>query len=120
MHISRYYALWADYSVTPYIADEFLKDGIAVVAWAKLNKQLFIYLLEERKEGDPATYVKMKDTPWLDNIIQYGGAHLCHNAIKAIKSRKRREENCSQWEDKEEVKLTEVGGLWHRLAVNEG
>ena len=117
---SRHYALWADYSVTPYMSNEFLKDGTAAIAWAKLNKTLFMYLAEELKLRDPATYVQIKDTPWLDNIIQYGGVHLGQNANKAIKSRKRREQKGSEWEDKEEVKLTKVGGLWHGLAVNEG
>ena len=102
------------------MSNEFFKDGTAAIAWAKLNKPLFMYLAEELKLGDPATYVQIKDTPWLDNIIRYGGVHLGQNAKRAIKSRKRREQKGSEWEDEEEVKLTKVGGLWQGLAVNEG
>ena len=62
MHTSRHYALPADYSVIPYISNEILKDGTAAILWAKLSKQLFMYLAEELKLPEPATYVKMKDT----------------------------------------------------------
>lgn len=65
--------MWADYSVTPYMSNEFLKDGTAATEWVKINKPLFIYLAEELKLRDPATFVKMKGTPWLDNIIRYKG-----------------------------------------------
>ena len=62
----------------------------------------------------------MKGTPWLDNIIWYKGVNLGQNAKRDIKSRKRQEEEGSEWEDEEVVKLQKVGGLWHGLAVNEG
>ena len=78
------------------MSNEFLKDDTAAIAWAKLNKQLFMYVAEELKPRDPATYVQMKDTPWLDNSIRYGGVHLGQNAKKAIKSRKRREQKGSE------------------------
>ena len=119
-HTSRHYALWADYSVTPYMSNEFLKDGTSAIEWAKLNKPLFNYLADELKLRDPTTFIKMKDTPWLDNIIRYKGLNLGQNAKRAIKRRKRKEETSSDWEDEEEVKLQKVGGLWHGLAVNEG
>ena len=70
-----------------------------------------MYLGKELKLRDPATYVKIKDTGWLDNIIRYRGVHLGQNVKKAIKSRKRRELKGSEGEDKEEVQLTKVGGL---------
>ena len=90
------------------MSNEFLKDGTAAIVWAKLNKPLFMYLAEELKLRDLATYVQMKDTPWLDNIIRYGGVHLGQNAKRAIKSRKRQEQKGSKWEDEEEVQLTKV------------
>ena len=46
-------------------------------------------LAEELKLRDPATYVKIKDTGRLDNIIRYRGVHLGQNVKKAIKGRKR-------------------------------
>ena len=47
-----------------------------------------MYLAEELKLRDPATYLQMKETPWLDNIIRYGRVHLGQNTKRAIKSRK--------------------------------
>ena len=119
-HTSRHYAVWADYSVTPYMSNEFLEDCPSAIEWAKLNKTLFNYLADELKLRDPTTFIKMKDTPQLDNIIWYKGLNLGQNAKMAIKRRKRKEETSSDWEDEEEVKLQKVGGLWHGLAVNEG
>ena len=93
------------------MSNEFLEDGTAAIAWAKLNKPLFINLAKELKLRDPATYVQMKHTPWLDNIIRYGGVHLGQDAKTAIQSRKIREQKASEWEDEKEVQLTKVAGL---------
>ena len=60
-----------------------------------------MYLAKQLKLRDPATYVKMKAIPWLDNIIRYEGVHLGQNAKRAIKSRKRRQQKGSEWEDEE-------------------
>ena len=81
--------MWAAYSVTPYMSSECLKDGSAATAWAKENKSLFDYLADELKLRDPATFIKMKGTPWPDNVIRYKGVNLGQNAKRAIKSRKR-------------------------------
>ena len=102
------------------MSNDFLKDGTSTIEWAKLNKPLFNYLADELKLRDPTTFLKMKDTLWLDNIIQYKGLNLGQNAKRAIKRKKRKEETSSDWEDEEEEKLQKVAGLWHGLAVNEG
>ena len=104
-HTSRHYALCADYSVTPYMSNQFLKDGTSTIEWAKLNKPFFNYLADELKLRDPTTFLKMKDTLWLDNIIQYKGLNLGQNAKRAIKRKKRKEEPSSDWEDEEEEKV---------------
>ena len=102
------------------MSNEFLKDGTSAIEWAKLNKPLFNYLADKLKLRDPTNFSKMKDTPWLDNIVWYTGLNLGQNAQRAIKRRKRKGETSSDWEDKEEVKVQKVGGLCHGLAVNEG
>ena len=71
-----HYALLEDYSVIPYLSNEFLKDGIEATEWAKVNKPLFNYLAKELRFCDPATFAQMKRTPWLDNIIRHGGINL--------------------------------------------
>ena len=48
---------------------EFLKDGATATNSTQANKALFQYLADELKFRDPATYAKVKETPWLDNII---------------------------------------------------
>lgn len=71
IHRTRHYALWGDYSITPYMSKEFLKDWTAATEWAKFNEPLFTYLAEELKFRDPATFAKMRGTPWLDNMPDY-------------------------------------------------
>ena len=69
IHHSRHYALQGDYFLTPYMFKEFLKDGGAATNSTQANKALFQYLADELKFRDPATYAKVKETPWLDNLI---------------------------------------------------
>ena len=119
IHDSRHYTLWGDYSWTPYMSKEFLKDGAAATNWIQDNKALFQYLADELKLRDPATYGKMNGTLWLDNIIQHNGVHLGQNVKKTKKQKEKQKEEGNEWEDEEEVKLEKVSGLWHGLAINE-
>ena len=43
-HVSRHYALWADFSRHPYMSGELLRDGEKVNQWLEGNAPLFKYL----------------------------------------------------------------------------
>ena len=60
----------------------------------------------------------MKGTPCLNNLIPHNGVHLGQNVKRAKKQNQKQKEEGSEWEDEEEVKLQNVGGLWHGLAIN--
>ena len=49
IHHSRHYALWGDYSLTPCMSKEFLKDGAATTNRIQANIALFQYLADELK-----------------------------------------------------------------------
>ena len=82
------------------MSSKFLKDGSVATEWAKNNKPLFDYLAEELKLRDPATFIKMNGTLLPDNIIRHKGVKVSQNAKRAIKSRKRQEEEGSEWQMK--------------------
>lgn len=67
------------------MSKEFLKDETVATEWAKVSEPLFTYLAEELKFQDPATFAKMRGTPWLDNK----GVDLGQNAKMAKKNKKR-------------------------------
>ena len=59
-HNTPHYALWGDCdALTPYVSQEFIKDGNTSTEWAKVNQPLFLYLADEMRFRDPEIFFKI-------------------------------------------------------------